>query len=168
MLTTMMGMTEFLNWQTGLKTVNGITWFGIGAIVGWPFSGALILPLFLDELVFASMTGISDSAFRVLNGVVRVAIVAVCPSVSRALLQTFKLTIPGNRFCREYLLLPQARLHSMANNLLQYLQWLLARARHLWHRAVAFLYTQFASQFPYMVFTCLMHLAHHRATISQP
>ena len=77
MLTTMMGMSEFMNWQTGLKTANGITWFGIGAIVGWPFSGALILPLFLDELVYVRLTGISDSAFRILDGVVRVTIVAV-------------------------------------------------------------------------------------------
>ena len=78
MLTTMMGMTEFLNWQTGLKTANGITWFGIGAVVGWPFSGALVIPLFLDELVYVNLTGMSESAFRILNGVVRVAIIAVC------------------------------------------------------------------------------------------
>lgn len=80
MLTTMMGMSEFMNWQSGLKTANGITWFGIGAVVGWPFSGALILPLFLDELVYIRLTGISDSAFRILNGVIRVGIVAVSNS----------------------------------------------------------------------------------------
>lgn len=77
MLTTMMGMSEFMDWQGGLKTANGITWFGIGAIIGWPFSGALILPLLLDEFVYVRLTGISDSAFRILNGVVRVFIVAV-------------------------------------------------------------------------------------------
>ena len=77
MMTAMMGMAEFMNWQSGLKTSSGIMWFGIGAIVGWPFSAALILPLFLDELVYLRLTGIAGSAYRILNGVVRVLIVAV-------------------------------------------------------------------------------------------
>lgn len=114
MLTTMMGMSEFMNWQSGLKTANGITWFGIGAIVGWPFSGALILPLFLDELIYVRLTGISDSALRILNGVVRVAIVAVsCPASSKPR-EAFTLTFPGPRLRCERVLLSQARLHSMA------------------------------------------------------
>ena len=82
MLTAMMGVSEFLNCQTGLRTANGITWFGIGAIVGWPFSGALVLPLFLDELLSIQLSGISDSALRILDGASRVAGIGVCSSDS--------------------------------------------------------------------------------------
>lgn len=78
MYTTMMGMEAFMDWQTGLKTHVGIMWFGIGAIVGWPFSAALILPLGFEELVYMQLTGITDSLFRLLNGLVRIFIVAVC------------------------------------------------------------------------------------------
>ena len=93
MLTTMMGVSDFLNCRSGLRTANGITWFGVGAIVGWPFSGALILPLFLDEFLSIRLSGISDSVFRILNGALQVAVVGVCSTGSYCQ-QLFKLTAP--------------------------------------------------------------------------
>ncbi|KAL8946137.1 MAG: hypothetical protein Q9222_007428 [Ikaeria aurantiellina] len=72
MYTTMMGMAAFMDWRGGLKTAPGMMWFGIGAIVGWPFSGALIIPLLAEDLTLSSMTGdISEIIYRLLDGVVR-------------------------------------------------------------------------------------------------
>lgn len=49
MYTSMLGLAEFLNWAGGApKTASGIMWFGLGAIVGWPFAGALAVPLVLE------------------------------------------------------------------------------------------------------------------------
>ncbi len=59
-------------------TAQGIMWFGIGAVVGWPFSAALIAPFVVEELMIASLTrqGI-EVAQRFLDGTVRTLIVLV-------------------------------------------------------------------------------------------
>ncbi|KAL8665523.1 MAG: hypothetical protein Q9202_002228 [Teloschistes flavicans] len=76
MYTAMLGMAAFMDWRGGLKTAPGMMWFGIGAIVGWPFSAALIIPLLAEDLVLSSITGdISEIVFRYLDGVVRSLIV---------------------------------------------------------------------------------------------
>ena len=72
MYTTMLGMAAFMDWKGGLKSAQGIMWFGIGAIVGWPFSGALIAPFVLEDIVLASMMGeASEIAWRYIDGIVR-------------------------------------------------------------------------------------------------
>ncbi|KAL8709409.1 MAG: hypothetical protein Q9220_005792 [cf. Caloplaca sp. 1 TL-2023] len=72
MYTTMMGMAAFMDWRGGLKTAPGMMWFGIGAIVGWPFSGALSVPLLAEDLTLSSLTGdVSEIIYRLLDGVVR-------------------------------------------------------------------------------------------------
>ncbi len=76
--TTMMGMAAFMDTEDGLKTHKGIMWFGIGATVGWPFSAALVMPLLLEELVFAKVTGnISEMAHRITDGGIRSLIIVV-------------------------------------------------------------------------------------------
>lgn len=78
MYTTMLGMAAFMDWRGGLKTSVGMMWFGIGAIVGWPFSGALIVPLLAEDLALSSLTGdVSEIIWRLLDGVVRSLIVLV-------------------------------------------------------------------------------------------
>lgn len=78
MYTAMLGMAAFMDWRGGLKTGAGMMWFGIGALVGWPFSGALIIPLLAEDVVLSSMTGdVSEIVFRYLDGVVRCLIVLV-------------------------------------------------------------------------------------------
>ena len=78
MYTTMMGMAAFMDTEDGLKTHKGIMWFGIGATVGWPFSAALVMPLLLEELVFAKVTGnISEMAHRITDGGIRSLIIVV-------------------------------------------------------------------------------------------
>ncbi|KAL8784248.1 MAG: hypothetical protein Q9213_004070 [Squamulea squamosa] len=72
MYTTMLGMASFMDWRGGLKTGVGMMWFGIGAILGWPFSGALIVPLLAEDFTLSLMTGdISEIVYRYLDGVVR-------------------------------------------------------------------------------------------------
>ena len=74
----MLGMTSFMDWRGGSKTHVGIMWFGIGAIVGWPFSGALIGPFIMEELILASITKDFEVVRRFIDGVVRCLIVLVC------------------------------------------------------------------------------------------
>ena len=50
MYTAMLGTAAFIEQDSKPRTTEGILWFGIGAIVGWPFSAALILPLMIEEL----------------------------------------------------------------------------------------------------------------------
>ncbi|KAI4246678.1 MAG: hypothetical protein L6R42_009832, partial [Xanthoria sp. 1 TBL-2021] len=72
MYMTMLGMAAFMDWRGGLKTGMGIMWFGIGAILGWPFSGALIIPLLAEDFALSLMTGdISEIVYRYLDGVIR-------------------------------------------------------------------------------------------------
>ena len=78
MYTAMMGTAAFMNWRGGLKTAEGIMWFGIGGIVGWPFSTALIFPFVVEDLFLASLIGEwSEVIYRYLDGVVRSVIILV-------------------------------------------------------------------------------------------
>jgi alpha-1,2-mannosyltransferase len=78
MYTTMLGVTAFMDWRGGLKTAQGIMWFGIGTVLGWPFAAALVLPFIAEEVIVAAVTGeIVDTAIRFLNGTVRSFVVLV-------------------------------------------------------------------------------------------
>ena len=78
MYTTMLGMSAFMDWRGGSKTAQGIMWFGIGGIVGWPFAMALVAPFLFEELVLATLTraGI-EVGRRFLDGTVRSLLVLV-------------------------------------------------------------------------------------------
>lgn len=81
MYTAMLGTAAFMNWRGGLKTAEGIMWFGIGGIVGWPFSTALIFPLVAEDLCLAFLIGEwSEVIYRYLDGIVRSVIVMVSKS----------------------------------------------------------------------------------------
>lgn len=78
MYTAMLGAAAFMNWRGGLKTAEGIMWFGVGGIVGWPFSTALIIPLVAEDLFLASLIGQwSEVIYRYLDGIVRSMIILV-------------------------------------------------------------------------------------------
>ena len=78
MYTAMMGAAAFMDVKDGLRTTEGIIWFGIGATVGWPFSAALIVPFILDELTYLKRTAdVNGVASRVLGGVLRTLAVVV-------------------------------------------------------------------------------------------
>lgn len=80
MYTTMFGTAAFMNWRGGLKTTQGIVWFAIGGIIGWPFSIALSAPFLLEELILASLSdkdAFIDGVMRTLRGVVASLLVLV-------------------------------------------------------------------------------------------
>lgn len=72
MYTTMLGFAAFMDWTKGMKTAQGIMWFGIGATLGWPFAGALVLPFVAEEVLLASVTGeVADGFKRIMQGTAR-------------------------------------------------------------------------------------------------
>ncbi|KAI9756423.1 MAG: hypothetical protein M4579_003845 [Chaenotheca gracillima] len=77
MYAVMLGMAAFLDWRGGLKTAQGIMWFGVAGIVGWPFAVALSIPFLLEEVVLAALTksGFETTFWRFLDGTVRCLIV---------------------------------------------------------------------------------------------
>lgn len=81
MYTTMMGVAAFMDMNGGLKTNLGIVWFALGATIGWPFSAALIFPLFFDALVSAGLTGkVKGVAYRIWGGIVGTLAIVVSAS----------------------------------------------------------------------------------------
>jgi len=78
MYCTMLGVAAFMDWRGGLRTAQGIMWFGIGAVLGWPFAAALVLPFAAEEIFVAYVTGdVLPTAQRFLDGIVRSFIVLV-------------------------------------------------------------------------------------------
>ena len=78
MYTTMLGTSAFMDWRGGLKTNQGIMWFGIGAMIGWPFSAALIIPFVTEEFTLAWLVkDKSEIIWRFLDGTARCLIVLV-------------------------------------------------------------------------------------------
>jgi alpha-1,2-mannosyltransferase len=79
MYTAMLGTASFMDWTGGSKTDNGIMWFAIGAVLGWPFAAALVFPLMAME---AMLCLFSKSLFnliqRSVGGAVKGLIVLVC------------------------------------------------------------------------------------------
>jgi alpha-1,2-mannosyltransferase len=52
----MVGAAAFMNWRGGLKTSQGMFWFAVGGVFGWPFATALCLPFVLEESLFALLS----------------------------------------------------------------------------------------------------------------
>lgn len=79
MYAVMLGMAAFMDWRGGLKTAQGIMWFGIAGIVGWPFASALVAPFMLEEAALAAVSkvGMVTAIWRTLDGLARCLIVLV-------------------------------------------------------------------------------------------
>lgn len=77
MYTSALGLTAFMDWYGGPKSAAGIMWFGIGALLGWPFAGALIAPFVLEEWLCALIgrDDLFETFRRYLDGSVRCLIV---------------------------------------------------------------------------------------------
>lgn len=77
MYTSALGLTSFVDSHGGAKTASGIMWFGIGALLGWPFSGALIIPFVVHDWLIAlvGQVDLGETFRQYLNGVVRCLIV---------------------------------------------------------------------------------------------
>jgi alpha-1,2-mannosyltransferase len=78
MYTTMLGFSAFMNWTGGMRTAQGIFWFAVGSLLGWPFAGALVFPFVFEELFLAVTTGqIVACIRRLLDGTIRSLFVLV-------------------------------------------------------------------------------------------
>lgn len=97
MYTSMLGLAAFLDYKNGPKTAQGIMWFGLGAIVGWPFAGALILPLIAEEIVICLFAGsIGSLLYMIFDGALRcLAIVGLEMAVDYAFFRRIAL-VPWN------------------------------------------------------------------------
>ncbi|KAK3069411.1 mannosyltransferase [Teratosphaeriaceae sp. CCFEE 6253] len=72
-----LGSAAFLDWRGGLRTAQAIWLFGTGAVLGWPFVGALIAPFVAEGLFLASLSdreGVMDTAWRFVYGMTRTAL----------------------------------------------------------------------------------------------
>ncbi|EAW07445.1 dolichyl-P-Man:Man(6)GlcNAc(2)-PP-dolichol alpha-1,2-mannosyltransferase [Aspergillus clavatus NRRL 1] len=97
MYTSMLGLTSFLDWRGGHKLARGVMWFGLGAIVGWPFAGALILPLLLEEIIIGFLSGSFWPVCKsIVGGIVRcLAILTIEVGVDYVFFQKFAI-VPWN------------------------------------------------------------------------
>ncbi|KAF1939583.1 hypothetical protein EJ02DRAFT_504697 [Clathrospora elynae] len=77
MYATMLGLAAFMKGSGGLaKTAQGIAWFGIGSVLGWPFAGALVIPFVVEEIIIASVTGeVFEAFWRLFQGAGRSLVV---------------------------------------------------------------------------------------------
>jgi alpha-1,2-mannosyltransferase len=97
MYTTMLGFSAFMDWTRGIRTAEGIMWFGIGMTLGWPFAGALVLPFIAEEALLAVVSGeVSDGFWRILYGTNRsILVLAVQTAVDSFLYKKF-VCVPLN------------------------------------------------------------------------
>lgn len=78
MYTTMLGMAAFMNWRGHIRTGQGIFWIGLGALLGWPFAMAMVIPYLVEELVIAWALQDSKTLFwRLTDGIVKVLVILV-------------------------------------------------------------------------------------------
>ncbi len=87
----MLGAAAFMNWRGGLKTSQGMFWFAVGGVLGWPFAAALCAPFLAEEAIFAMLSDterFTEAIIRVSRGVVAALLLIVghhlasllCPS----------------------------------------------------------------------------------------
>lgn len=73
-----LGLASFIDWRKGPKTAVGIMWFGIGAILGWPFAAILCGPFLLEDIAVAWIAGdATQMGRRFLDGIARCFIIVV-------------------------------------------------------------------------------------------
>ena len=121
MYTSMVGLAGLLGRKSRSKTARGIMWFGVGAVVGWPFAGALVLPFLLDEIVVGASTGeVAATISGIVDGAARCLAILVRDSfrlsISRSLIHRY---CPGMRGCDRQLFLQQVSRGSLEYRLLQ-------------------------------------------------
>ncbi|PKS07359.1 hypothetical protein jhhlp_005961 [Lomentospora prolificans] len=99
MIAVMVGTAAFMNWRGGIKTSLGLAWFGVGAILGWPFAMALAAPFVLEEVLFAVVGDgqrMFESAFRLFRGAVACLLLVVADTFVNAFFYKKIEVIPWN------------------------------------------------------------------------
>jgi alpha-1,2-mannosyltransferase len=75
MYSSMLGLAAFLD---GNHITEGIIWFGIGAVLGWPFAAVLIVPFLVERAIVAIRTGhIQPTLNNIARGVIGCFIILV-------------------------------------------------------------------------------------------
>lgn len=76
----MLSTAAFMDWQGGLRTAQGIFWMAIGALLGWPFAAAMIIPFLVEEALLGALTEWEDRIdllFRLLDAAGRCIMIVV-------------------------------------------------------------------------------------------
>lgn len=85
MYMSMLGLAAFLDWKNAQRGAHGIMWFGLGTIVGWPFAGALVVPLLAEEVIITLSSGSMVNLFwTIADGLVGCLGILVCKAPSGA------------------------------------------------------------------------------------
>ncbi|KAL7819862.1 family 22 glycosyltransferase [Trichoderma gracile] len=74
----MLGAASFMNWRGGLKTWQGMAWFAVAGILGWPFAAALCAPYLLEEFIlvlFSDRSSLIEALIRFVRGVIAALLV---------------------------------------------------------------------------------------------
>jgi len=87
-----------------MKTAQGIFWFAVGGVLGWPFSVALAAPFLVEEFVLAilsSREAMASAAIRLLRGTGASLFVLVsCISGARIRFHTDALSYLNSQYRR--------------------------------------------------------------------
>ncbi|KAK2768227.1 mannosyltransferase [Arachnomyces sp. PD_36] len=76
MYTAMLGTSAFMDSRGGHKIAQGIMWFGVGTLLGWPFAGALVAPFLLEEAIVSIVNETPVATmFKFIDGGVRCLLV---------------------------------------------------------------------------------------------
>jgi alpha-1,2-mannosyltransferase len=122
MCTAMLGFSAFMDGRGDRGTAPGIFWFACGALLGWPFAGALIFPFILEQAWLALSSGELLAGFtRFINGALRSLTLLASITIHVAFL--FSNFLSGFANSHRLLLLPEARLCATEHCALQCLQW---------------------------------------------
>ncbi|KAM0718269.1 hypothetical protein Q7P37_006601 [Cladosporium fusiforme] len=76
----MLSVAAFMDWRGGIRTAQGIFWMSIGALLGWPFAAAMIIPFLVEEALLGALTEWEnriDLLFRLLDAAGRCIMVVV-------------------------------------------------------------------------------------------
>ena len=95
MYTTTMGLRSFIDWRNGRESAEGIMWFGIGALLGWPFAGALVVPFVIEEWAMTLTSGVVSETLR-----------QYCDGATRCLFVLALQTSLDTTFYRRFVIVP--------------------------------------------------------------
>jgi len=99
MYTTMLGMASFIDRRRGFRTVQGIFWFAVGGLLGWPFSMVMCIPFVFEEIFMGCVTwGLVPTVLRLVKGGL-VSLILLVSYISINLTQKLIALVGLDRWC---------------------------------------------------------------------
>ncbi|KAF2274811.1 asparagine-linked glycosylation 9 protein isoform a [Westerdykella ornata] len=78
MYTAMLAFSSFMDRNSGVGSMSGTFWFACGALLGWPFAGALIAPFVIEQLLaMISAAGFYPGIRKLLSAAIRCLILLI-------------------------------------------------------------------------------------------